>query len=325
MSHHIDEVWIYHHSHLDVGYTQHPTIVWARQRDYLREAMDLAEQYEDGQPGEQFKWVAESSAVVESFLETANATDIDRFLRLSQAGLIETTALYCNMTPLFTPPELYRSLETLVRLRTQFGLTITSAINHDVNGLPWMLPDVLAAYQVNFLMMGINSDSARPPMPRPRAFVWEGYGGSRLLTYNGEHYGFAQYLGIPRPVAWRASEENLEESRRILHDYLAKLQEHGYPHSVLVLSVTNTVTWDNDGPNEDLVRFVRTWNASGLTPRLRLVNPSDIGRYFQSHQEAIPVRRGDWTDWWAHGVGSTARETALKQWALRLWESASLP
>ncbi|MCY0878428.1 MAG: hypothetical protein OWU84_05780 [Firmicutes bacterium] len=320
----IEAVWIYHHSHLDVGYTEHPSLVWAHQADYLREAMALAEKYQDGPEGERFKWVAESSAVVERFLDTASKDEVDRFLRLSQQGLVETTALFCNMTPLFTPPELYRSLRTMERLRAQYGLPITTAINHDVNGVPWMLPDLLAAHGISFFLMGINADSARPPLPRPRAFLWEGYGGAQVTTYNGEHYGFAQYVGIPRPVAWRASTRNLRDSHRLLSEYVAKLEREGYPHAVLVLSVTNTVTWDNDGPNEELVHFVRAWNAEGLQPRLRIVTLRDIADYFQSQRPELPVLRGDWTDWWSHGIASTARETALKQWAERVWEAATL-
>jgi len=323
VSHQVQEILIYHHSHLDVGYTQHPSVIWARQTDYLRHAMDLAERYREGNAGEQFKWVAESSAVVEYFLRQATTKDIDRFLRLNHEGLIETTAMYCNVTPLFTASELLASLKVMTRLRTEFDIPVTSAVNHDVNGESWMLPDFLTALGVNFLLMGINQDSARPPEPRPRAFWWEGYGGKRILTWNGEHYGYAQYVGIPRPKAWIKGGRDLEQSQKILDAYLDKIVEQGYALSSLVLSVTNTVTWDNDGPNEELVDFVRAWNQAKRTPRLRLVNPRDIPGWLEREDaNHIPVRRGDWTDWWSDGVASSARETALKGWATRVWEAS---
>ncbi len=321
----IRELLIYHHSHLDVGYTHHPDTVWARQGDYLRLAMDLAERYAERPEGERFKWTAESSAVVERFLQSASTGEIDRFVRLSQAGLIETTAMFCNTTPLFTASELWASLGVMQRLRRDFGLTIESAVNHDVNGAAWILPKVLGQLGIRLLVMGINQDSARAPLPRPRAFWWEGREGERLLTWNGEHYGYAQYVGIPRPKAWTRGTADLTASQQQLDAYLDRIVGEGYPYDFLVLSVTNTVTWDNDAPNEELVQFVQAWNQSGRSPRLSIVTPRDVSGYLHRQPAGtIPVRRGDWTDWWADGVGSTARETALALWTGRMWEGARI-
>ncbi len=325
MGHQIHDVLLYHHSHLDVGYTQHPTVVWARQLDYLHQAMELAERYEDGNEGERFRWVAESSAVVEHFLEQASSQDVDRLIRLTRDGSIEITAMYCNVTPLFTVSELLASLKVMVRLRTEFDVPITTAVNHDVNGESWLLPDLLRELDIDFLMMGINSDSARPPEPRPRPFWWQGFGGHQILTWNGEHYGYAQYLGIPRPTTWTAGSRDLRRSHQMLNAYLDKIWRQGYAWDAVVLSVTHTVTWDNDGPNEELVDFVRAWNHAHLRPRLKLVNPRDIRSWLARQDlQQIPVRRGDWTDWWSHGTASSARETALKGWASRVWEASRM-
>lgn len=325
VEHPIRELLIYHHSHLDVGYTHHPATVWARQGDYLRLAMDLAERYADRPTGERFKWTAESSAVVERFLQTASKAEVDRFLQLSQAGLIETTAMFCNTTPLFTASELWASLGVMRRLRRDFGLEINSAVNHDVNGEAWILPKVLETLGVRQLLMGINQDSARSPQPRPRAFWWQGSDGERLLTWNGEHYGYAQYVGIPRPKAWAQDPVDLSRSQQILDTYLSRILDEGYPYDFLLLSVTNTVTWDNDAPNEELVQFVQAWNQEGRIPKLSIVTPREVSPYLRRQPaDTVPVRRGDWTDWWADGVGSTARETALALWTGRVWEGARI-
>lgn len=326
MAHRIRDLLIYHHSHLDVGYTQHPETIWARQGDFLRLAMDLAERFADRPEGERFKWTAESSAVVEAFFKTASPGEIDRFVALSKAGLMETTAMFCNVTPLFSPSELWASLGVMRRLRREYGLTVESAVNHDVNGEAWILPRLLRALGIEFLVMGINQDSARPPLPRPRAFWWQGPNpDEEILTWNGEHYGYAQYVGIPRPKAWVAGKADLAVSRDVLTRYLDRITDEGYPYDFLLLSVTNTVTWDNDAPNEELVRFVSMWNQEGISPRIRIVTPREVPSFIRRQEpESVPRRRGDWTDWWADGVASTARETAVKRWAGRMFGAAGV-
>lgn len=325
MSQQVHEVLVYHHSHLDVGYTQHPLTVWARQEDYLRRALVLADRYASRGPGEQFKWTVESTAVVERFLRDAAETEVDQFVRLSHGGLIETTGMYCNTTPLFTPAELVASFRPLKRLRDQLGIPISSAINHDVNGQSWLLPDLLQDLGIDLLLMGINQDSARPPAPRPRAFWWEGYGGHQILTWNGEHYGWGQYVGIPYPEAWHRSAIDLERSHQILTEYLDGIVERGYPYDFALVSVTNTVTWDNDGPNEALLQFIHLWNAHFTDVKMKMITPRELPPYLaRQSAEAIRHVRGEWTDWWAHGVGSSARETALARWASRVWQGAAV-
>ncbi len=326
MSSNVEEILLYHHSHLDVGFTQHPGTVWARQRDYLRMAMDLAEKYADGAEGERFKWTCESTAAVEDFLRHGSGSEIDRLARLCRAGLIEITAMFANITPLLTLPELIASLQPVIALRSSLGIPITTAVNHDVNGQSWMLPELFKALGVEFLMMGINKDLARPPLPRPRGFWWQGANGSKLLVWNGEHYGWGQYVGIPR-AGWHSRPIDLELSRQHLTTYLAQLSDDAYPYDFAVLSVTNMVTWDNDSPNEELVAFVREWNRREWEPRLRLATPADIYTRLVNVAESpqdVPTQRGEWTDWWGYGVGSSARETALKGWASKVWEGATV-
>jgi alpha-mannosidase len=321
----IDEILIYHHSHFDIGYTQHPSNVWARQRDFIRYAMELAERYENNKSGEKFKWTCESLAVVHVYLNRASSEEAERFVQLVKKGLIEVSAMFFNVTPLLSLSELIESLEYAANLKQKWGISINTAVNHDVNGQSWALPDLLADFGIKLLLMGINQDMARPQTPRPRAFLWEGYTGKTILVWNGDLYGFGQVVGIPRPVAWHGHPINLESSSKAIQKYLNWLEKTEYPYDFVVLSVTNMVTWDNDSPNEELVRFVSMWNDSGRLPKMRLITPSEIIAHLERQKkQTIELVRGEWTDWWANGVGSASRETALKLWASRVREGAQV-
>jgi len=279
----------------------------------------------EGGEGEKFKWTCESSSVVEDFLNNSAPKEAEKFVELSRHGLIETSAMFCNVTPLFSLGELIESLECSARLKDRWGIEVTTAVNHDVNGQSWTLPDLLSEYGVELLLMGINQDMARPQNPKPRAFWWEGYAGKRVLAWNGELYGFGQVIGIPRPKVWRGEPINLEESAVRINEYLEWLKSTGYPYDFAVVSVTNLVTWDNDAPNEELVRFARSWNAEGRQPKIRLITPREILKYIKlQNPDSVGTLKGEWSDWWSNGVGSAARETALKRWASRVREGAQV-
>jgi hypothetical protein len=60
--------------------------------------------------------------------------------------------------------------------------------------------------------------------------------------------------------------------------------------------------------------FVRDWNARGLSPRMEFTTPTRFARMLrEEHGDDLPVRRGDWLDWWADGVASSAYETGINR------------
>ena len=66
---------------------------------------------------------------------------------------------------------------------------------------------------------------------------------------------------------------------------------------------------DNAAPSAVPAAVVREWNERWAYPRLRMATNRD---FFEAAEErlgdAIPTYEGDWTDWWADGIGSAARE-----------------
>ena len=165
----IHDLLIVHHSHTDVGYTNYQDNVFALQREYLRRAMDLAEQYADGGPGEQFKWTNETIVLTEDFLRHAADAEIERLQKLHHAGQIAFGGMYCNLTPLAPTDLLARALLLAGTLRRDYGFDIRYGMNCDVNGQHWGLVELLLDAGFEGFSMAINRVMGRNPQPRPRS------------------------------------------------------------------------------------------------------------------------------------------------------------
>lgn len=326
----IREVLLLHHSHTDVGYTNFQDNVFARHRDYIRRAMDLAEAYADGQPGEQFKWTCETTVIVDDFLRDARPSEIDRLQALHRRGLIGFGGMFANLTPLYSAEMLARTFYVAGRLRRDYGLDIRYALNCDVNGQSWGLVEMLLDCGFEGFAMAINRTMARDPQPRPIGFWWQGPSGRRLLVWHGDYYGSGHHSGIPRaPVKTPQGTiwvYDLEQAQALMKAYIDRLTEKGYPYDFIYYQITSTYMWDNGPPHEELVRFVREWNSRGWQPRMQIITLDQLfDRLRQQPAETLATRVGEWTDWWAQGVGSSAYETALaRQGHARLFAVESL-
>ncbi|RPI99486.1 MAG: hypothetical protein EHM39_06435, partial [Chloroflexi bacterium] len=308
----IRDILIIHHSHTDIGYTNYQSNVFALHRDYLRRALDLAERYANNTDGERFKWTSETTILTEDFLHHASDAEVDRLLTLHRAGLIDFGGMYCNVTPLMTTDLLARSLSVAARLRQDYGLDIRYAMNCDVNGQSWGLVELLLDAGFDGFGMAINRVMARDPQPRPRGFRWVGPSGRALLVWHGEHYGFGHTLGIPRVRTASGWGYDPEQAYPLTQAYLARLVEQGYPYDFVMFQITSTFMWDNGGPHEELAQFAHDWNQRGCQPRIRLVGLAEFYERL-SAQPDLETLEGDWTDWWSHGVASSAFETALNR------------
>lgn len=310
----IRDILLLHHSHTDVGYTHYPDTVFARNREFIRRALALAERYAGGQPGEQFKWTCETTIMVQDFLRHATPDEIDRLQALHRLDLISFAGMYCNVTPLYSAEMLSRTFYAAGSLRRDYGFDVRYALNCDVNGQSWGLVEMLLDAGFDGIGMAINRVMARDPQPRPTGFRWQGPSGRRILTWHGEHYGEGNNYGIPRfPIPGpgkRIWKTDFARTREAVQSYTERLLAKNYRFDFAFFQIIGTFMWDNDGPDEDLVLFVREWNQRGWQPRLQIVTLDELFERLRQ-QPDLETRLGDWTDWWAQGVASSAYETAL--------------
>jgi hypothetical protein len=192
----IDTIYFIHHSHTDIGYTHDQPIVFDLHQRFLDEALDLADQYADQAGDSAFRWTVETTFVFSRWLQNASQRQIERFQALERAGRIEVTGMFANLTPSCDTDQLIETFQLLRPLREEYGFTIRSAMNCDVNGENWPLVDLLLDLGIEGFSMAINTHFGGAPLNRPNAFWWEGPSGRKILTWNGWTYDTGWRYGI---------------------------------------------------------------------------------------------------------------------------------
>ncbi len=313
----IKEILVLHHSHLDVGYTHSQPVIMELQREHIDQALALLAETADWPEGSRPKWTCEVTAPLLKWLETAPDADVACFRAFVRQGRLAVGAMRYNITPLNSAAQLARQLVPVAELRERLGVRISTAIQHDVNGVPWPLADLLLDHGIDLLVMGINTHLGAPVRPRPGVFRWRTPSGRELRVMNGNHYTmFDQIL-----LTW---ERSLDTMQKGLSSYLSHLEGVGYPHDFLYLTTTAAPEmWDNSPPNLSVAKLIRQWNESGRQPHIRYVTAEDLlERIRLIPDEKLPLLSGDWTDYWNFGCASTAGNVARSRAAKRALDTA---
>ena len=300
----VQTIYLIHHSHTDIGYTHDQPIVWELHRRFIDEAIELCERSADRDTDDAFRWTVETTGVLVNWLKWANDRQIERFVRMAQAGRIEVTAMLANLTPLFDTDQVIESFAPVRQIRQDLGLPVEYAMNSDVNGQNWTLVDVLCDLGIRGFSMAINTHFGGALDNQPCAFHWVGPSGRSILAWNGWSYGLARGLGIGHD-AKELSQTGWPALQRWLDD-------REYPLPILMLQYYDAFG-DNGSADSGLSQFVRDWNASGSVPRLRIALPHEWWEAVAPFADRLPILRGDWTDYWNFGCGSSAREQAINR------------
>lgn len=300
----IDTIYLIHHSHTDIGYTHDQPIVWDLHRRFIDTALDQFLIPVDPTADHAFRWTIETTAMLEHWLASASPDRIDLLRRFIAEGRIEITAMWLNITPLYDMDEIIESLQPVARLREQFNTPVRYAMNSDVNGQNWPLVDALTDAGIDALSMATNIHFGGSPLAWPNAFKWEGPSGRSILAWNGWDYAFARECGIG---------ESIEAFRDIWWPKIdAWLQERDFPLPVLMMQLYDA--FGDNGPACDRISsWVEEWNMAGHGPRIRIATPTDWWAAVREHETALPTYRGDWTDFWNFGAGSSAAEVAINR------------
>lgn len=312
----IDELLVLHHSHLDVGYTHAQPIVWKLQVEFVSQVVDWLESTSELDERSQPKWTCEATEPVARWLRDAAECDVQRFRALLDAGRIGLTALRWHIDADVDRAGLERLIAGKAELERTLGTEIRVACQHDVNGVPWPLVDVMLDAGVDLFAMAINPHLGRAVSPRPGVFDWEGPSGRTIRVFNGFPYTMFDQLFF----AWDDSVDRMADGWRVLD---RRLREDGYGLPFLFLTSTcSPVLWDNGPPNPYLPSLLEHWNDAALGPPARYVTYDDL-RERVLGLAGVSVQRGDWTDYWSFGSGSMPTATSLSRRGKRLAEAAS--
>jgi hypothetical protein len=303
------DVYLIHHTHLDIGYTHHQDEVERLQWSHLEDALRLGVASESYPEEAHFAWHPEGLWAVESYLATHSDEENERLREGIRRGWIHLDGMYANLlTGIASSEGLMRSLEASQRLGAWSGEPIESAMLSDIPGFTWGLVPALAQHGVRYLSIGPNFGHRIGYFSEAlgdRPFYWESPSGrERLLTWvSGAGYAlFHSGLGYSKLT------KALDEVS--VFKYVEQLAEGQYPYDMTYLRYN--IGSDNGPPDPDLADAVRAWNERYVSPRLVISNVTDVFRVFEErYGDELPVYRGDLTGHWEDGAASSARETAL--------------
>jgi len=298
----IKEILVLHHSHLDVGYTHSQPMLWELQKDYIDQALRLLEETDDWSEISKPSWTCEVTAPVSKWLKTASKDQINLFKKYYYDGRMGIAAFEFNSTPLLNAEELHRHLYKANEISNLFDKPIRAALNHDVNGMSWAAVDAFIDSGIELFIMAVNIHTGGHARPWPGVFRWEGPSGRELLVMNGAHYTmFNSWILRPGP--------GTKGMRKGVSNYIKFLENEHYPHDFIYLTAADG---DNGGPVITFAERIKEWNDEGNLPVIRYVTPDQLlERIKEIPPESIPLVKGDWTDWWSYGSGSSAFETKV--------------
>jgi hypothetical protein len=296
----VKQILVVGHTHHDVGYTNSPRVVDEHHRHFVAEALRLSEAHAAPGPA-QFRWTFEVARPVLRFLAAAGASDVERLRRLAGEGRISVTGGYLNMTQLPSEVELGTAYDAIGILRAA-GLPVRTQQHGDVNGIAWGTVEAMRRAGMSRLVMALNPDHGRAPYEQPTGFWWEGPSGASVFVWLSTHYGTGEEWGIV--------DGDLVAAERHIASFVARLEaRQDYPFDVAVVHAAN----DNRWPTPLFLDVVRHWNSTRGHPPMRTATIDEALDLLeaQARRADVPVVRGEWSDWWAHGHGSTAREVAV--------------
>lgn len=288
------------HTHHDVGYTNSPRLVDDVHLESVRQVLRLADEHAAAGP-DQFRWTFEVARPVLRFLERATPGEAAALRRLVATGRVAVTGGYLNMTQLPSDAELGAAYDAVGRLRAA-GLTVRTEQHGDVNGTAWGTVEGMRRAGIERLVMALNPDHGRAPFRQPTGFWWDGPGGSRVFVWLSTHYGVGE--------EWGVVDGDVEAAERNIGAFVAGLAARDdYPYDTAVVHAAN----DNRWPTARFLDVVRHWNRRhpDLPMRTATIDEALDVLVPQALAADVPAVRGEWSDWWSHGHGSTAREVAV--------------
>jgi hypothetical protein len=223
-------------------------------------------------------------------------------------------------TGLMNGAEMHHFLYPAETLRQRFGIGLVSAVQNDVPGFSWALPQVLARAGIRYLVTGPNTGAGGGGANIPRAhnpFFWEGSDGSRVLTWiSADAYPEGRFtFGLDQKI----NEIRLAED---LEPFLA----HGYPYDAILVQYA----FDNQDADElgviQLLQNVEEWNRTRANPKFILCTPEKFFEHVTArYGEDFQVYRGDWSGLWEQvKILSPASTAMVRQAKSRLFAAQGM-
>ncbi len=306
------EIYLIHHSHVDIGYTHVQEEVEQMQWDYLKKAVALDQGINQDLPDDdRIKWNVEVMWAVDSYLEQASEDEKAALLEAVRNGSIELDAFYGNgLLALCSEEELFRMTESARNYCKQTGVPLESAMITDVPGWTWGAIPALAQSGVKYFSLGTNHFHRMGNLLETwgdKPFYWVSPSGkeSILCWIHGKGYAYF-HAGL------NLHGTNYKRYENLILEYVNELAQSGYEYEIVPLRYN--IGSDNGPIDTTISEYVREWNKKYVSPELKISTVSQTFSEFENrYGNNIPAVRGDITAYWEDGAASSAKETAINR------------
>ncbi len=319
-------VYLYPHSHVDIGYTNTQKNVETLHKTNIIEGIKLAEATRDFPAGARYRWNPEVTWPLERLWQTAPATQREMLLQAIRDGKLCVDASYVNInTSSCSEEELFHLFGFSRELEKLSGAPMDTLQQMDIPGFSWGLVPVMAQLGVRYIMAWPNGGDrvghARQNIEN-RPCWWVGPDGkSKVLFFQPGNYGnsdsmtkggatgrpwFGQRDPAKVPPVIKTGSANVNFTKQC-----AALERPDYPYDFVVLSWT---LWDNCPLDADIPDAVKAWNEQHSFPHIVIAGGHEIMSMIErKYGDRLPTVRGDFTEYWTDGLGTAARQVALNR------------
>lgn len=323
-------VYIYPHSHVDIGYTNtHENVELIHKRN-LEVGIQLAKETENYPEGARFVWNPEVTWPVERYMRSESPEKQKELIDAIKKGYIRIDAGYVSTnTSAAGDEELFELFRYGKKIEKLTGKKVETMVQIDIPGLSWGIVPTLAQLDIPYCLLMYNGGDrvgwAHDMNFRP--FWWESPDGEKKVLFlqpgsyaPGAHAKGGKFWPL---MAGQTDPDKLLKIVKTdnpradfidgyLYSQLPVLEKADYyPYDIFPM------TWcmaDNTPIDVDLPEAVRSWNEEFAFPRLIICGATDIMKVFdEKYGDKIPVMRGDYTEYWTDGLGSSARHTGMNR------------
>ncbi len=316
-------VYIYPHSHVDIGYTNTQANVELIHKRNLEVAIELAEKTKNYPEGARFVWNPEVTWPIERYLNSESKEKCDKLIRAIKDGQISVDASYVHInTCSANDEELFELFSFGKKMEKLTGKRVQTMVQVDIPGLSWGIVPVASQLEIPYCLSFFNG-SARVGLSYEinfKPFWWESPDGkSKILFLQPGAYNYGAivkgYMFWPKMVGQldpdkiRRTVKTDNPREQFIDSYLDEMlpmleKADYYPYDIFPM------TWsmsDNAPIDCDLPEAVKSWNEEFAYPHLKICTATEIMSTFDhKYGDQIPTLRGDFTEFWIDGLGTKA-------------------
>lgn len=318
------DVYLYNHSHVDIGYTNTQKNVEILHKTNIIEGIRLADATKNYPEGARYRWNPEVTWPIERLWQSIPA-EHENTLKAIRNGYLCVDAGYLNLnTSVCSDEEMFHAFSFSRDIQKLTGKPMDVFQQMDIPGISWGLVPVMAQEGVRYIMSWPNttrSGSAHQnidghpfwwigPDGKSKVLFFQpgGYANSGSMTKGGTTgrpwFGQRDPSKVPSVIKTGSANVNFT-------DKLIGLEKAKYPYDFLVLSWT---LWDNCPLDADIPDAVKAWNELNAYPHIIIAGGHEIMEMIEKkYGDKLPVVKGDYTEYWTDGLGTAAGLTAMNR------------